>query len=51
MIIFFRLFSKAASKKETGTALSAVTARNSDPESDEDLYQPTFAIRRYNRIK
>ena len=50
MIYFFRLFSKEASKKETGAAVSAVTARDFDTDSDEELYQPTFAISRYNRI-
>ena len=46
-ILFFRLFSKEALKKDTGAAVSAATARESDLDSDEELYQPTFAITRY----
>ena len=50
MILFFRSFSKEALKKEAIAAVSAVTVRDSDPDSDEELYQPTFTITRYNGI-
>ena len=46
-ILFFRLFPKEALKKDTGAAVSAVTERESDLDSDEELYQPPFAITRY----
>ena len=50
VILFVRLFSKEAARKGKEGAVTAVPVSDSDLDSDEELYKPTFTITRYARI-